>query len=143
MTLKTRFTDYVTKSIQDRNKRVAFFTQHLPDLPVEPIEVQESYGAPWLSFPYDRDLVKRLTDFMIGIGWKLEYEIKDQDCSNAYSMPRQCWQKKIEGRTEYPFEAEIIFSFSDQAEGATCKRNEIGKVTIDQSVYEFICQEKS
>lgn len=141
-TIAEKYLKLVRKSNEDREMVGLFFAEHLPDFPVEPtgIDLSISLGTPWITFPYDRNIIRVVEECLTAAGWTKEYEKSEKEVG-AGEDPRQTWKKKSAGRNEYPFWPELIVAFSDLADGAVCKRREIGRRLQDLPVYEWACPE--
>ena len=137
-----KYLKLVRDSNEERERAAMFFAEHLPDFPLEPSQINASIfgGMPWLTFPYDRAIIKMLEEFLTAAGWTQEHDRSEAEVGTGED-PRQTWRKKSAGRNEYPFWPELIVSFSDTAEGAVCKRKKIGTRVQETPIYEWACPE--
>lgn len=130
-----------SRHVLDQEREYAeFYAQHLPEFPqADRAEMGWSISRiPWITFPYDRALMRAVEEFLLAQGWRMSYQKTEAEVG-PNEDPRQCWEKRIPDRETYPCHATFIVSFSDRHPGAVCQRLQIGIATNERPVYDFVC----
>ena len=140
MDLAQAYRQAIEESIKWRQQVVERSVANMPTLPVEPIRVGYSVGyEPWLTYPYDRKLMEAIDEALKMQGWTVSFARTEAQCANEWESPRTTYQKDLGNYNR----TTLTVEFSDQVDGAVCKRRELGEVPVTQMVkaYDFACPE--
>ena len=130
MTLQDDFEQKLDKKLTELTKMRNCLDEWLPSLPCGQGTITDDNRFRILM-PFDRKLMRELPALMAEQG----FEMTDQDLSeNRQWYPDQDF-KKIGGEDWQ----KINVTYFDFIEGSVCKRQLIGKRTIEESVYEYTC----
>lgn len=100
-----------------------------PDLPEPSYFNTNIVQDPWLTYPYDKELIFKVIETFVEAGWKYKWLMRESEVAeNSYP--------KIRFDTEG---LSTICEFQDNLSGSTCQRKIIGKKSIEVDIVEFIC----
>jgi hypothetical protein len=113
--------------------------EFLPDMPIGFIVNSSTFGDLWITYPYNKSLIKRIKKSFKDNGWIIHTQVREADVkSEGIHMrnPRITFRHK---KTNWDY-LDVIIEFSDAIEGATCKREVIGTETKELDIVEFVCK---
>mgnify|MGYP006935545090 CR=1 FL=1 len=108
----------------------------LPDIP-EPADIGSNIVQdPWLTYPYDKNLISGIISLFEDSGWSIAWRVRENEveANTMKSNPRICFSHPSHNLN-------VVCEFNDSLVGSTCTRKVIGKQTVEKDIVEFVCNE--
>lgn len=104
------------------------------EMPIEFREMEENKLV--LQCPYNKVLREDMKSLMISAGWKVRWELKEEDCSHTWEFPNVMFN-----HPNIDSDFVVIIVFNERVEGSTCQRRQIGTQKKNVPVYEWACED--
>jgi len=141
MKITEQYQTQMLNSIKEkRNKLIEnakVLNELLPNLPEPAYQGYTVFEDPWLTYPYDRNLIFEIKKLFRDAGWKIAWEVEEAEIENPGDNPRISFRPSSENFISMS----VICEFSDAKEGSTCTRKKIGRKRKSINVYEWNCEE--
>lgn len=128
--------DYTSRNL---SRKLRAIWDYLPDIP-KPARISSNIVQdPWLTYPYDKNLISSLISLFEDSGWSIGWRVREDEVetrTGLKSNPLICFSHPSN-------ELMVICEFDDSLVGSTCTRKVIGKQTVEKDIVEFVCNENN
>lgn len=117
-------------------RKVHEIWQYLPEIPKPSGVSTNIIQDPWLTYPYDKNLITSIVHLFERAGWEITWRVTEGEITKERPYPRICFS--------HPFATlSVVCEFNDTISGSTCTRKVIGKEMIERDIVEFVCNDEN